>query len=541
MSIKSKLWIIQIFMVIGAFVAQGILYILDNGIKQNVDAYIKTSSYEVKLYKLLTDILTLKNAYTTIMLNPSDEKAHGMYNNAIKNINKELNIIDDKELKTYINKFIAFTNGVVNNVNTQNQTYYIAQSVQVQQNTWVPLRKRFNILLKNQAQRINNKQSYIKEHIDSITKYIFFAIMSVVLFLIVFNYFMQRSIQKNVEDLEETIQNITQNMNLNTSMDTEKFKGEMRIIANSLGSFIEEINKAVSNIRELFYHLSEGDLTLKIDIDAKGDVKELIDFVNLSMDKLKEAFKSIETSVNNMAEIQAQIVGITMDLDDSKLLLSNQVEHIKNATAQTSVAINAIAQNTQEAKNITQEVINNLEIGKIELSKTQEAVKNIEQMGNQIDVITENILFIAEQTNLLALNADIEAARVGEAGRGFAVVADEVKKLAERTGAFAKNISNLTSSISQAIKVGTERMENLVKQYENILSISQLSADVSDKIANATEEQSAIMKDISSSADSLKDISQNISKVIEDLSKSVEDLANSSANLNSTLKRFKID
>jgi hypothetical protein len=227
------------------------------------------------------------------------------------------------------------------------------------------------MLIKANASSISEKELYIKNHIDSITKYIFIAIMSVVVFLVIFNYFMQKSIENDVENLENLIKEITGKMELSVSFDINKFKGEIQIIAKSLAIFMNEINRAISSIKEVFYNISEGDLTKKIGLESKGDIKDLIEFVNISMDKLKEAFKNIENSVEHMAEIQSQIVGISMDLDDSKTLLTDQVEHIKNATDQTYIAINSIAENTQEAKNITKEVINSLEIGKKELLKTQ--------------------------------------------------------------------------------------------------------------------------------------------------------------------------
>ena len=112
MSIKAKLWIIQVFMILGTFVAQGILYILDNNIKQNIDTYIEVSHSEVKLYKLLT----LKNAYTTIMLNPQDQKAHNMYNNALKNINTKVKLIKDETLKSYLKTISSNINKIINDL-----------------------------------------------------------------------------------------------------------------------------------------------------------------------------------------------------------------------------------------------------------------------------------------------------------------------------------------------------------------------------------------------------------------------------------------
>jgi len=194
----------------------------------------------------------------------------------------------------------------------------------------------------------------------------------------------------------------------------------------------------------------------------------------------------------------------------------------------------------------------------IKIARTvQEAAGTIEELGRssaQIGEIVATINGIADQTNLLALNAAIEAARAGEQGRGFAVVADEVRKLAERTGQATKDIANRIQSIQQAaaesvnaMKKGSDEVDKgvaLAKEasssLDTIVSGSASAMDMVQRIAAATEQQSAAAEEVSQNMEHISDITKQSSASTSQIKVSATDLARLAAELKETTAWFKL-
>ena len=112
------------------------------------------------------------------------------------------------------------------------------------------------------------------------------------------------------------------------------------------------------------------------------------------------------------------------------------------------------------------------------------------------DQIVGIIQGISSQTNLLGLNASIEAARAGEYGKGFSVVAKEIRKLSNTSKESIDKIDNIIKDISSSIQSINDNLD-------------QTNA-VSQNQSAALEEISASLDELNTTVSALKDLSKQL-------------------------------
>jgi methyl-accepting chemotaxis protein len=149
-------------------------------------------------------------------------------------------------------------------------------------------------------------------------------------------------------------------------------------------------------------------------------------------------------------------------------------------------------------------------------------MKEIQASSHSISNIMKTVGDIAFQTNILALNAAVEAARAGEAGAGFAVVAEEVRSLARHSAEAAQETEKLLEESIKRSEAGA-RITNLVLQ--NLEQMVALSAKVDEalrkinekscqvdgvviEIANASQDQSSGLGQISAALNLMEQMTQ---------------------------------
>jgi len=107
-----------------------------------------------------------------------------------------------------------------------------------------------------------------------------------------------------------------------------------------------------------------------------------------------------------------------------------------------------------------------------------ETVRRLDEHAGLIGNISEVVAGIADQTHMLSLNASIEAARAGEGGRGFAVVAEAVRKLAQQSAESVQDIRQLIEQIQQEIR---KVVDQITEQYE----VAEQESEHGEKSAEA--------------------------------------------------------
>ena len=273
--------------------------------------------------------------------------------------------------------------------------------------------------------------------------------------------------------------------------------------------------------------MADGDLTMEIQSNSEDEAGKLVESLGNMLVNLKRVVADVKVSAGNVATGSQEMSSASQQLSEG-------------ATEQAASAEEASSSMEEMASNIRQNASNAMQTEKIALNAADHAVEGGEAVSETVGAMKEvagkiNIIEdISRQTNMLALNAAIEAARAGEHGKGFAVVASEIRKLAERSQAAAKEISELSdSSIKVAEKAGT-----LLKQ---MVPDIKKTADLVQEIAAASNEQNTGADQINKAIQQLDQVIQQNAGASEEIAATSEELSSQAESLEDAIGFFKID
>lgn len=299
-------------------------------------------------------------------------------------------------------------------------------------------------------------------------------------------------------------------------------------IAVVLGVFLtRSITKPVDEAVNTLNRLSNGDLTIDIEVKRKDEIGILMNSMKEMITKLRGIVLDVKNVAESVASGSHQLSSTAQQISQGASEQAASIEQTSSSMEQMSANIKQNTENAIQTEKISLKVADEAKRSGEAVMQTVTAMKDI---ASKISIIEE----IARQTNLLALNAAIEAARAGEHGKGFAVVASEVRKLAERSQQAAAEISGLSSS---SVQIAEEAGQMLSKLVPDI----QKTAELVQEITASSKEQAAGVEQINKAIQQLDQVIQQNASASEEMASTAEELSSQAEQLTETMQFFKLN
>lgn len=333
-------------------------------------------------------------------------------------------------------------------------------------------------------------------------------------------------------------------------------------IVRPLQSANGQLSKIISDIDS-----RKGDLTSRININSHDEVGELVDGINLFIEKLQEIMKRIRSHSENILVSSKEIaykinesgnntneVSATMDeIAAAMQEISATVEELSSGSENIFESIIHLTDKINDGNVLTKDIQSRSLNYKTEIENEKtNAVAIINEIKNtleqsienskeaaQIQSLTENILQIASQTNLLSLNASIEAARAGEAGKGFSVVAAQISELAESSRTIAKNIQEISTLVTESVTGLSSNSKKLLEFVNNdVLTDYDKFVAISDNYYNDAVNVNNILEEFTNGTSALKTTMSEMNHGINDISTTIEESANGTNDISSRIRNI---
>lgn len=332
----------------------------------------------------------------------------------------------------------------------------------------------------------------------------------------------------------------------------------IRNIARSADALIVRVNEMAGGA---------GDLTARLNVDAKDEMGQLASGINALIAKIQGIVGKARESSLQLLSVASEIAATARNqeqtvnnLSASTTQVAASVREISATSKDLSGTMNEVSQSAGHAAELATKGRDNTTKMATEMKQLVESTTSvsarlnmIREKADSINAVVTTITKVADQTNLLSINAAIEAEKAGEYGRGFLVVAREIRRLADQTAVATLDIETMVKHMQEAVSAGVMQMDKFTDEVRSgvgqVTRINQMTWEIINEVQGLSGRFQLVndgMKNQSIGAAQINDAMTQIAEAarrtvqsIQEFEKATTHLRGSVEGLNAEICQFK--
>ncbi len=310
---------------------------------------------------------------------------------------------------------------------------------------------------------------------------------------------------------------------LGAQADVRGVSGVWQELTDSVNRLAGNLTSQVRNIAAISTAIANGDLSRKITVEAKGEILELKNTVNVMVDQLRSFAAEVtrvarEVSTEGNLGAQADVQGVSgtwKDLTDNvNLLAGNLTNQVRNiALVTTAIANGDLSKKITveakgeilELKNTINTTVDRLQTFAAEVTRVAKEVGTEGELGGQADVkgvsgtwkdLTDNVNVMASNLTgqvrgiakvvTAVANGDLSQKFVVEAKGEIAELADTINNMTDSLRTFADQVTTVAREVGIEGKLGGQaRVPSVSGTWRELTdNVNLLAGNLTNQVRN---------------------------------------------------------